>query len=153
MMHCWIRHTTDTNGTQHTALTFSDRPKKKCAVLFCSFKRSLWQQCEQSLTPSKISARGYIVNNICRLCNRWRSSGVTQQWHNIPCSCDRDPITGLSGHCSHLQNLTTEASDWRTISQVINNISLPGELEVRQQERWVQVILMQSQSVFLGKHL
>lgn len=48
---------------------------------------------------------------------------------------DHEPNTSLSGYRSHLQNLTTEASDWRTISRVINNISLPGELEVRQQER------------------
>lgn len=67
MMHCWIRHTTDTNGTQHTTLTFSGVHwvlswcLMFCAVLFCSFKRSLWQQCKQSLTPSKISACGYIV--------------------------------------------------------------------------------------------
>lgn len=82
MMHCWIRHTTDTNGTQHTALTFSDRPKKKCAVLFCSFKRSLWQQCEQSLTPSKISARGYIVKCYMQimqsLTELWCHPAVTQ---------------------------------------------------------------------------
>lgn len=49
---------------------------------------------------------------------------AAQQWRPVHRSHDSEPNTGLSGLCSHVQRVTTKASDLLTVTWAMNETSL-----------------------------